>query len=63
MFFCNSPIPEAEASVEHLIASAGGGTNDDSNCVVCRRTLRAVLAINAVMFVVEFTQADAKGGA
>ena len=40
-FFCDRHIPEGEASVEHLVASSNGGTNDDENCVVCCRTLNA----------------------
>lgn len=38
-FFCDQPIPDGEASVEHLVASANGGTNDDDNCVVCCKAL------------------------
>lgn len=40
-FFCDRPIPDGEASVEHLVASANGGTNDDDNCVVCCKALNA----------------------
>ena len=40
-FFCDQPIPEGEASVEHLVASANGGTNDDDNCVACCKSLNA----------------------
>lgn len=40
-FFCDEPIPEGEASVEHLVASANGGGNDDENCVACCRSLNA----------------------
>jgi hypothetical protein len=40
-FFCNDPIPPGEASVEHLIASANGGPNEDGNCVVCCKSLNA----------------------
>jgi hypothetical protein len=38
-FFCEQQIPEGEASVEHLVASSNGGTNDDDNCVVCCKSL------------------------
>ena len=34
-FFCRSPLPKADASVEQLVASAKGGGNGDDNCVVC----------------------------
>lgn len=40
-FFCDEPIPAGEASVEHLVASANGGTNDDENCVACCKSLNA----------------------
>jgi hypothetical protein len=38
-FFCDQPIPDGEASVEHLVASANGGGNEDDNCVACCRSL------------------------
>ncbi len=38
----------SEASVEHLIASASGGTNDDSNCVVCCKSLNAAFGSRGV---------------
>jgi hypothetical protein len=47
-FFCDSPIPEGEASVEHLIASANGGTKDDGNCVVCCKSLNAAFGNKGV---------------
>ena len=42
-FFCKEPLPPAEASVEHLVASANGGGNNDENCVACCRSLNALL--------------------
>ena len=42
-FFCGDPIPEGEASVEHLVATSHGGAKDDENCVVCCRALNAAL--------------------
>jgi hypothetical protein len=42
-FFCKEPIPQGEASVEHLVASANGGPNGDDNCVVCCKALNALL--------------------
>lgn len=42
-FFCGQVIPDGEASVEHLIATSNGGTNDDENCVVCCKTVNAAL--------------------
>lgn len=33
----------SEASVEHLVASANGGSNKDENCVVCCKSLNALL--------------------
>jgi len=42
-FFCKHPIPKADASVEHLVASANGGSNGDENCVVCCKAMNALL--------------------
>jgi septum formation topological specificity factor MinE len=40
-FFCDQAIPPGEASVEHLVATANGGVNDDDNCVACCKSLNA----------------------
>ncbi len=40
-FFCDQAIPEGEASVEHLVASSNGGSNDDENCVACCKSLNS----------------------
>ena len=42
-FFCKKPLPKAEASVEHLFASANGGGNNLENCVVCCKAVNALL--------------------
>jgi hypothetical protein len=42
-FFCRNPLAKADASVEHLVASANGGRNDDDNCVVCCKAMNALL--------------------
>ncbi len=42
-FFCKKPLPKAEASVEHLLASANGGSNSDDNCVACCKAVNALL--------------------
>jgi hypothetical protein len=42
-FFCKGPLPQSEASVEHLVASANGGSNNDENCVACCKALNALL--------------------
>ena len=42
-FFCKDSLKKADASVEHLVASANGGSNDDDNCVVCCKTMNALL--------------------
>ncbi|EXI78204.1 MAG: hypothetical protein AW10_03288 [Candidatus Accumulibacter appositus] len=47
-FFCRKPLPKAEASVEHLVASANGGTNDDGNCVACCKALNHLLASKSI---------------
>ena len=42
-FFCKKPLAKGEASVEHLVASANGGRNDDENCVACCKAINALL--------------------
>src|SRR5574339_946747 len=42
-FFCKDRLAKADASVEHLVASANGGRNDDDNCVVCCKAMNALL--------------------
>lgn len=42
-FFCNAPLAKAEATVEHLFASARGGANGDDNCVACCKSINALL--------------------
>ena len=42
-FFCEKPLSKSEASVEHLVASANGGSNSDENCVVCCKALNMLL--------------------
>jgi hypothetical protein len=42
-FFCKHPLPVADASVEHLVASSNGGPDRDDNCVVCCKELNALL--------------------
>ena len=42
-FFCNVDLPKAEASIEHLVASARGGPNGDDNCVGCCKSMNALL--------------------
>lgn len=42
-FFCKQPLPKTEASVEHLFASANGGSNSDENCVACCKSVNALL--------------------
>ena len=42
-FFCREPLPLTDASVEHLVARAKGGSDGDDNCVVCCKTLNGLL--------------------
>lgn len=42
-YFCKQPLHQSDASVEHLVAKANGGGNDDGNCVVCCKSLNAIL--------------------
>jgi hypothetical protein len=41
-FFCEEPLLQSEASVEHLVASANGGGNGGDNCVGCCKALNAL---------------------
>lgn len=41
-FFCRQVLPKAEASVEHLLASSNGGSNNDENCVACCKSVNAL---------------------
>ena len=47
-FFCRKPLPKAEASVEHLVASANGGASDDGNCVACCKALNHLLGSKSI---------------
>ena len=38
-FFCGQPLPEEDASVEHLNPKSRGGTSVEGNEVVCHKTL------------------------
>lgn len=42
-FFCSSPLPRQNATVEHLDAKANGGTNADKNCVACCNEINTLL--------------------
>lgn len=42
-FFCEQPLPRTEASVEHLVALANGGTSRDDNCVACCKVINTLL--------------------
>lgn len=42
-FFCQQNLAPADASVEHLVATANGGGNDPGNCVACCKALNALL--------------------
>lgn len=38
-FFCRKPLPNTEASVEHLVAISNGGSDCDDNLVACCKLL------------------------
>mgnify|MGYP003288754221 CR=1 FL=1 len=42
-FFCNGPLGPNDASVEHLVAKANGGSNGDGNLVACCIALNNLL--------------------
>lgn len=41
-FFCERPLPKAEASIEHLVPSSSGGSDHPDNLVACCRTVNAL---------------------
>lgn len=47
-FFCRKPLPKTEASVEHLVASANGGTSEDGNCIACCKALNHLLGSKSI---------------
>jgi HNH endonuclease len=47
-FFCRKPLLKAEATIEHLVATANGGPNHEDNCVVCCKTFNALLGSKAL---------------
>ena len=42
-FFCSKQLAPADASVEHLVATANGGRNGDDNTVACCKALNSLL--------------------
>jgi hypothetical protein len=42
-FFCRNPLAKEDASVEHLLAQANGGTSAEENVVACCKALNALL--------------------
>lgn len=42
-FFCDKPLATDHATVEHLVATANGGSNGDYNCVACCKSLNQLL--------------------
>ncbi len=42
-FLCDEPIPDGEASIEHLVASSRGGSSGDDNCIVCCKAVNEAL--------------------
>jgi hypothetical protein len=41
-FFCDQTLPKEKASIEHLLAKANGGGNDDGNCVACCKAVNTL---------------------
>ena len=41
-FFCSNPLPNQDASVEHLLAVCRGGSNKHENLVVCCKALNSL---------------------
>lgn len=42
-FFCGDGLNKANASVEHLLSKASGGTDDEGNVVACCKSLNSLL--------------------
>jgi hypothetical protein len=47
-FFCQQPLAKADASVEHLLATANGGDNSEGNCVVCCKAVNRLLGSSSL---------------
>lgn len=47
-FFCKKRLGKDEASVEHLVALANGGRNDEDNCVACCKQLNSLLGSKSI---------------
>lgn len=42
-FFCKQPLAKADASIEHLLAQANGGTSAEENVVACCKAINCLL--------------------
>ncbi len=42
-FFCKRPLAKADASIEHLLAQANGGTSAEENVVACCKAINCLL--------------------
>ncbi|MCM8620249.1 MAG: HNH endonuclease [Candidatus Accumulibacter sp.] len=42
-FFCKQPLSKADASIEHLLAQANGGTSAEENVVACCKAINSLL--------------------
>ena len=42
-FFCKQPLAKADASIEHLLAQANGGTSAEENVVACCKAINSLL--------------------
>lgn len=42
-FFCKQPLAKADASIEHLVAQANGGTSAEENVVACCKAINSLL--------------------
>jgi hypothetical protein len=43
-FFCKQPLSKEDASVEHLLAQANGGTSTEENVVACCKAINSLLS-------------------
>lgn len=49
-FYCEQPISEEDASIDHLVPKSAGGSNTDVNTVVCCRSLNYFFADASLEF-------------
>lgn len=49
-FYCEQPISEQDASIDHLVSKSSGGFNNEDNTVVCCHPLNHFLSNASLEF-------------